>query len=68
MKNLTGYNSNKFVKENHVFVKGEGTFYLTEKEARDNNKKTGNEVGLFLDTLSHEGVTLYRELNTNVWD
>lgn len=65
---LTGYNSNKFVKENHVFVQGEGTFYETEELARKNNRKTGNEVGLYIDKYLHEGFEVYRELHSNVWD
>lgn len=65
---LTGYNSNKFVKENHVFIKGEGTFYETEDLARKNNHKTGNEVGLYIKKYTHERVEVYRELNSNIWN
>ena len=65
---LTGYNENKFVKTNHVFIKGEGCFYETIEAARQAHHKTGNEVGLYIETLIHEGREVYRELNTNVWD
>ena len=65
---LTGYNTNPFVKENHVYVEGCGTFYATVDDARKNNKKTGNEVGLHIDKITHDGVELYRELQTNIWD
>jgi len=65
---LTGHNTNKFVKENHVFIQGEGTFYETKELARKYNIKTGNEVGLFIDEIIHEGMKIYRELSTNVFD
>ena len=68
MENLTGYNTNKFVKEEHVFIEGKGTFYFSEEIARKNNYKTGNEVGLFIEEIQHEGTTLYRQLNKNVWE
>jgi len=67
-KNLKGYNSNKFVKENHVFIKGKGTFYETKKLASKYNIKTGNEVGLFLETLEVEGREIFKESNSNVWE
>ena len=67
-KELTGYNSNKFVKTEHVYIKGLGTFYQTEEKARANSHKTGNEVGAYIEKHTHEGVTVYRESFTNVWD
>jgi hypothetical protein len=67
-KNLAGYNSNKFVKENHVFIKGKGTFYETKELASKYNIKTGNEVGLFYETLEIEGREVFKELNSNVWN
>jgi hypothetical protein len=65
---LTGYNTNQFVKVDHVFIKGEGTFFETKELASKNNHKTGNEVGLHIVTYTHEGVEIYREAQTNVWD
>ena len=67
-KELTGYNANRFVKEEHVFIKGEGTWYETIEKAEANNRKTGNEVGLYIAEYVHEGVTVYREFQTNVWN
>ena len=67
-KNLTGYNSNSFVKENHVFIQGIGTFYETIELAKKFNHKTGNEVRLYIETYTHEGIEVYRELNENVWN
>ena len=67
-KELTGYNKNKFVKENHVFIEGEGTFYETEELA----KKYGHDkmifVGVSVGTYTHEGVQVFRTGATNVWD
>ena len=73
MKNfneLTGFNGNSRVKfeNDHVFVMGEGCFFETEELARKNNKKTGNEVGLYINTYIHEGREIYQELNSNVWN
>lgn len=65
---LTGYNQNKFVKVNHVFIEGQGTFYETKELASKANLKTGNEVGLHFETLIHEGVEVFKELNSNIWD
>lgn len=65
---LTGYNSNRFCKYDHVFIEGRGCFCETPELARKNNRKTGNEVGLFIEELLHEGVAVYREMHTNVWD
>jgi len=65
---LTGYNTNQFVKAEHVFIEGQGTFYFTEEIARNENTKTGNEIGLYIEEILHEGTTLYKELNKNVWD
>ena len=67
-KNLTGYNSNKYVEVNHVFIKGEGTFYETKELANKNNKKTGNEVGLKYEIIKHEGVNIYKQLSSNAWN
>ena len=33
-ENLDGYNTNKFVTENHVLIKGIGTFYKTKEIAK----------------------------------
>lgn len=65
---LTGFNKNKFVKVSHVFIEGEGSFYETIELAKTNHRKTGNEVGLYIETLIHEGREVYRESNTNIWD
>jgi len=67
-KDLTGYNTNKFVKENHVFIEGQGTFFETIELAELANKKTGNEVGLYIETYIHEGIEVYKELQSNIWD
>ena len=67
-KELTGYNSNKFVKENHVFIKGAGTFYETKELADKNNTKTGNEVGLHIVEYNHEGNTIYNQKSSNAWN
>ena len=65
---LTGYNDNKFVKVNHVFIDGEGSFYETKEIARENNYKTGNEVGLHIISIIFEGIEVYREAQTNVFN
>ena len=65
---LVGFNSNRFVSEDHVFIRNEGCFFETKELASKNNGKTGNEVGLFFDTKVIEGREVFRELNTNIWD
>jgi len=68
IENLQGYNSNKFIKENHFFIDGVGTFYESEEIAIKNKARTGNEVGAYIDTLIIQGVKVFRELHTNCWD
>ena len=65
---LTGFKCNPYVKEDHVFIAGLGCFYETAELARLNNKKTGNEVGLYIETANHDGVSVYRELQENIFD
>jgi hypothetical protein len=59
---------NKFVTDNHVFIKGEGCWFESKELAKKNFSKTGNEVGLFLVTKEIKGVTFFKELCRNVWD
>jgi len=64
---LTGYNKNKFVKENHVFIEGEGCFYETKELAI----KYGHDKNIFIVHLGsyiHEGVEVFRTGATNIWD
>lgn len=65
---LTGYNENIFVKNDHVFIENVGTFYKTKQIAKERNLKTGNEVGLYIESYIHEGVIVYRELQQNLFD
>ena len=67
MKNLTGYNANKFVKAEHVFIEGKGTFYF-EIDTANNEFDFNNEVGIHLETIQHEGTTLYRIASTNLFN
>mgnify|MGYP003402506466 CR=1 FL=1 len=65
---LTGYNTNKFVKENHVFIQGEGTFYETKELAIKYGHDKMIFVGVSVGTYIHEGVEVFRTGATNVWD
>jgi len=67
-KELTGYNKNKFVKENHVFIEGEGTFYETEELAIKYGHDKMIFVGVSVGTYIHEGVQVFRTGATNIWD
>ena len=65
---LTGYNTNKFVKENHVFIKGNGTYYKTEELALKYGHDKNIFVGVSVSTYIHEGVEVFRTGATNIWD
>lgn len=67
-KKLTGYNENGFVTVDHVFIKGEGVFFETEELAIEHNSPALNQVGKFIDKRIIEGVEVYRQLHTNVWN
>jgi hypothetical protein len=67
-KELTGYNKNKFVKENHVFIEGEGTFYETKELAIKYGHDPMIFVGVNVGSYMHEGVEVFRTGATNVWD
>ena len=67
-QNLTGYNSNKFVKVDHVFIPGEGSFYETRELAISNYGKTGNEIGFHIVEFLHEGVIVFKGAQINVFD
>ena len=72
---LTGYNSNQFVKEEHVFIPDSnstkeghyGTFFFS-KEIAKKQAYMSNGIGLYLISINHEGVELYQANYTNVWD
>lgn len=66
-ENLDGYNTNKFVTENHVFIKGIGTFYKTKDIAKI-EFNSNNCVGVCLETKNYKGLNVFRYLATNVWD
>ena len=66
-ENLKGYNTNKFVKENHVFIEGFGTFYKTIEIAK-NQFNSKNCVGIYLETKNIKGLNVFRYLNSNVWN
>ncbi len=66
-ENLKEYNKNKFVKENHVFIEGEGTFYKNIEIAK-NEFNSKNCVGIYLETKNFKGLNVYRYLNRNVWN
>lgn len=68
MEIITGYNGNKLIKAEHVFIEGKGTFYLSEKSAKENTCNNSNSVGIYMETIIHEGIELFREMCTNVWD
>jgi hypothetical protein len=59
---------NKFVKDDHVFIPGEGCWFKTKKLAKKNFSKNGNVVGLFYETKEILGKTMYMMLCSNVWD
>lgn len=65
---IKGYNANKFVKAEHVFIEGQGSFFFSEKSAKENTCCNGNSVGVYTEKITHEGVELFREMCTNVWD
>ena len=66
-ENLKQYNTNKFVKENHIFIEGEGTFYKTIEIAKK-EFDSRNCVGVYLETKKINSLNVYRYLNRNVWD
>ena len=68
MKNtIKGYNVNKFIEDEHVFIQKKGTFFF-DKETAENNFDKRNQVGCFFDIILHDGVELYRMLSCNVWN
>lgn len=67
-KDLGGYNANPRVNYEHVFIPGEGCFSETPELARANNRKTGNEVGLYIVTRNHEGRDIFLERQSNLFD
>jgi hypothetical protein len=68
-KELTGYNANKFVKNDHVFILNVGTFYESEELAIKHSHFDPNIfVGVHVSFIIHEGVKIYRTGATNVWD
>lgn len=67
-KELTGYNKNKFVKEDHVFIPNVGCFYETKELAIKYGHDTNIFVGVSIGTYNHEGRDIYRTGATNVWD
>jgi len=68
LKNITGYNANKFVKDEHVFIEGEGCWFASKEIADKNHRKTGNEVHIYYNTKTIEGVELFQQRCGNVWD
>jgi hypothetical protein len=67
-KKLTGYNKNKFVKEEHVFIEGVGCFYETEELAKKHGHSKMIFTGVHVASYIHEGVQVFRTGATNVWD
>jgi hypothetical protein len=65
---LEGYNKNKFVKENHVFIEGEGCFYETKELALKYGHDNTIFVGVCVGSYIHQGVEVFRTGATNVWD
>lgn len=60
-------NGNKFVKEPHIFVPGQGTFYQT-KEMAVKKGTSPNGVGYWEKAYSYESHTYYQAGNTNHFD
>ena len=67
-KELTGYNKNKFVKEDHVFIPNVGCFYETRELAIRHGHDPMIFVGVSIGSYIHEGVEIFRTGATNVWD
>jgi len=67
-KELSGYNANRFVKEDHVFVPNVGCFYETKELAIKNGHNSNIFVGVHVSTYIHEGVEVFRTGAINVWD
>lgn len=68
---LTGYNKNKFVKEEHVFIPGIGTCHETKEKAIAAGKamnKTGNMIGLHIIEHEIEDLIVYEFCFENVWN
>lgn len=61
---------NKFIKIEHAFIAGKGTFYKTAEIAKAETKKicTGNEVGFYLETIDIDGATWFQSGFSNSWD
>jgi hypothetical protein len=70
-KELPGYMANKFVKDEHIFIPGKGSFYETKENAiaiYNNLPGSGNGVKCEIETAIIEGVTVYNCHETNVFD
>ena len=67
-ENITGYNANKFVKSEHVFIEGNGSFFFSKEAAKRDAGVNTNFVGEHFVTIEHEGLTLYKIGYTNVWN
>ncbi|MCE5220116.1 MAG: hypothetical protein LLF98_02315 [Clostridium sp.] len=70
-KQLTGYMGNQFVKEDHVFISGEGCFYETKEKAREiyNNKPNSANGANFEFTVAIvDGVEVYNYHETNIYN
>lgn len=63
---ITGYNANKFVSEDHIFIKGEGTWFFRKEDSM--KSVNGNSVGVRTDTKEIAGYTLYKTTASNIWD
>lgn len=60
-------NGNKFVKEQHLFVPGQGTFYPA-KEIAVKKGTSPNGVGYWEKEYCFDGYTYFQAGNTNQWD
>ncbi len=63
---MIGYNSNKFVKAEHIFTVSEGTWFFSKKDAV--GKLTGNEVRCYFEEKIIDNETLFRHRVLNVWN
>ncbi|MGH0945584.1 hypothetical protein ACQVTS_32065 [Bacillus mycoides] len=52
----------------YVFIEGEGTWFFSKEDANKAHYKTGNEVGLYYKEKEVDGVLMYRQCESNVWD
>lgn len=59
-------NGNKFVKEPHIWIPGDGVYYASKWDAEHNI--SANAYDCYGETIEYNGKTWYRIVSRNVYD